>query len=96
MSIHYGTFIIAMPHEELGAGDEEFDCTFEYRRGCPQTDVDPGDPDEISLIEAYASISGPVNRVNFIQENEVCRIEEAMLQQLAKDSDPDFTELDGD
>jgi hypothetical protein len=96
MSLYYGTFLVTMPHEELGEQDEEFDFVFEFEAGCPQTRDDPGDPDRFEAIEAYATVSGPVNRIDHVPEAEIDRIETEMQEQLAKEHAEDFAEPEYD
>lgn len=94
MTLFYRTFSIMMPHPELGEEEETFECTFEGEEGCPQTDVDPGEPASFEMIEAYATVSGPVNRVSQIPADEIKRVEDEMLESLEEALADDFNEPD--
>jgi hypothetical protein len=87
MATYKQTFTIMLPHEELDEEEEIFECTFEGYAGSPQTYDDPGEPAEFNLVSAYATRSGPVNRIGEIPADEITRIEKEMASSLEEEMD---------
>ena len=82
MALHTATFTVTLPHPETETYEEEFVCVFEVFTGEPITYDHPGCAASCELISACASVSGPVNRVNEIPDEEVERLEIEMVESL--------------
>jgi hypothetical protein len=85
-------FFVTLPHPELGTEEELFTCTFEYESESEDTDVSPGWNESCTLVEAYASISGPVERSQHFPQAEILRIEKEALAQLKNKFAEEFSD----